>query len=298
MNCKVKRYDPINSDGTCGMCVEDADYGAYVEFADYAALAAELSALKAQQELDELRRACAEILGQDPETWPSHGNAPLAIASALALAVSTAPQPAPAQPAVHPDDAAVDRFAAAMKAKLAKAREKGRGGWDDKAQCSQQYLSDLLRGHVDKGDPVDVANFCMMLSLRGEGIAAPRQPEGEGLEVVAYVDSGGALYTAKLLEIMAVDSAGCDPLCRLSDHQRAIAELRGECERLNDDLQWAVDRWHAEVSQRPLVNVHRRSLDDTWRQIIRRLGGDDVLLCGPRHDDLVSGQPLPPAPEL
>lgn len=35
--------------------------------------------------------------GQDPEAWPSHGNAPLAIASALALAVSTAPQPAPAQ---------------------------------------------------------------------------------------------------------------------------------------------------------------------------------------------------------
>lgn len=44
----------------------------------------------------------------------------------------------PRQPAVHTDDAAVDRFAAAMKAKLAKAREKGRGGWDDKAQCSQR----------------------------------------------------------------------------------------------------------------------------------------------------------------
>ena len=32
---EVKRYDPVNSDGTCGMCVEDADYGAYVEYADY-----------------------------------------------------------------------------------------------------------------------------------------------------------------------------------------------------------------------------------------------------------------------
>ena len=137
------------------------------------ALAAELSALKAQQagqELDELRRACAEILGQDPEAWPSHGNAPLAIALALALAVSTAPQPALAQPAVHPDDAAVDRFAEAMKAKLAKSRAKGRGGWEDKAQCSAEDLSELLRGHVDKGDPVDVANFCMMLQQRGEGI--------------------------------------------------------------------------------------------------------------------------------
>lgn len=35
--------------------------------------------------MDELRRACAEVLGYDPETWPSHGNASLAIASALAL---------------------------------------------------------------------------------------------------------------------------------------------------------------------------------------------------------------------
>lgn len=37
--------------------------------------------------MDELRRACAELLGQDPETWPSHGNAPLAIAAAMARAV-------------------------------------------------------------------------------------------------------------------------------------------------------------------------------------------------------------------
>lgn len=44
----VKRYDPVNSDGTCGICVEDADYGAYVEYADYAALEAECDALRAQ----------------------------------------------------------------------------------------------------------------------------------------------------------------------------------------------------------------------------------------------------------
>ena len=42
MSTEVKRYDPINSDGTCGMCVEDADYGTYVEYADYAALSAKL----------------------------------------------------------------------------------------------------------------------------------------------------------------------------------------------------------------------------------------------------------------
>lgn len=55
-------------------------------------------------------------------------------------------------------------------------------------------------------------------------------------------------------------------------------------------LEWAVDRWHAEVAGRPLVNVHRRSLDDTWRQIIRHLGGDTDLLCGPDHSTLLTLQ--------
>lgn len=46
MNRKVKRYDPISSDGTCGMCIEDADYGAYVEYEDYSALEAECERLR------------------------------------------------------------------------------------------------------------------------------------------------------------------------------------------------------------------------------------------------------------
>ena len=68
---------------------------------------------------------------------------------------------------VHPDDEAVDRFAAAMKAKLAKKRDDGRGGWDNPDECSIAFLSELLRDHVAKGDPVDVANFAMMIHQRG-----------------------------------------------------------------------------------------------------------------------------------
>jgi hypothetical protein len=52
-------------------------------------------------------------------------------------------------------------------------------------------------------------------------------------------------------------------------------------------LDWAVGRWNAEVANRPLVNVHRRSLDDTWRQVIRHLGGDDAALIGPSHSELL-----------
>jgi FAD/FMN-containing dehydrogenase len=76
----------------------------------------------------------------------------------------------------HPDDAAVDRFAAALKAKLADARAKGRGGWQDKDDCPQQRLSDMLRTHVEKGDPRDVANFAMFLHQRGESILPGHQP--------------------------------------------------------------------------------------------------------------------------
>lgn len=70
----------------------------------------------------------------------------------------------------HPDDLAVDRFAVVMKAKLAKKRAEGRGGWEDKGDCSNAFLSLLLREHIDKGDPVDVGNLAMMIHQRGERI--------------------------------------------------------------------------------------------------------------------------------
>ncbi len=78
----------------------------------------------------------------------------------------------PAAPvSVHPDDLAVDRFAAAMKAKLAKKREEGRGGWEG-PDCNAEILSRLLREHVEKGDPLDVGNLAMMLHQRGDRVAA------------------------------------------------------------------------------------------------------------------------------
>lgn len=67
------------------------------------------------------------------------------------------------------DESGVDILAEAMKEKLRRKRREGRGGWYD-SNVSPQYLSQLLREHVEKGDPVDVANFCMMLHNRGERI--------------------------------------------------------------------------------------------------------------------------------
>lgn len=71
--------------------------------------------------------------------------------------------------AAHSDDQAVDRFAAAMKAKLAKKRAEGRGGWE-RPDCTADFLSALLREHVEKGDPLDVGNLAMMIHQRGEKI--------------------------------------------------------------------------------------------------------------------------------
>src|SRR5690606_38012084 len=63
--------------------------------------------------------------------------------------ILAAVEPAPAPQNAHHDDLAVDRFAAAMKDKLAKKRAEGRGGWDRKDECSGAFLSQLLVEHVE-----------------------------------------------------------------------------------------------------------------------------------------------------
>lgn len=72
----------------------------------------------------------------------------------------------------HSDNRAVDGFAAAMKDKLERKRGEGRGGWDNKGECTNEFLSSLLHEHVEKGDPLDVGNLAMMLHQRRERIAA------------------------------------------------------------------------------------------------------------------------------
>lgn len=69
---------------------------------------------------------------------------------------------------MHSDDLAVYEFAKVMREKLSQARAKGRGGWQT---CPPEELSRMLREHVEKGDPRDVANFCMFLWGVGSGIS-------------------------------------------------------------------------------------------------------------------------------
>lgn len=119
---------------------------------------------------------------------------------------------------VHPDDAAVDALAVLMKAKLTKQRAKGYGGWD--TDCTQQRLSELLRGHVDKGDPVDVANFCAFLSARGEGITSATNPETAQLQ--ARVAELEAALAAEREVHVSVCSASDDELTKARDALRRL----------------------------------------------------------------------------
>jgi len=90
------------------------------------------------------------------------------------LALSSEEIPAPCNPCRDPkiatsfDNIAVSRFAMEMIAKL--GCKSPDVLWDDKARISAQELSEELRRHVDKGDPVDVANYAMFLHQRGEKI--------------------------------------------------------------------------------------------------------------------------------
>ena len=67
----------------------------------------------------------------------------------------------------HPDDEAVDKFAAAMHAKMAQARAKGKEGWDDPERCTAAQLEGLCNEAWATSEWVDVANYAMMLWARG-----------------------------------------------------------------------------------------------------------------------------------
>lgn len=71
----------------------------------------------------------------------------------------------------HEDDLSADSFALKMKNKLAFSRNvKGRGGWRNRSDFTPESLSRYIREHIEKGDPVDVANIAMFASERGETI--------------------------------------------------------------------------------------------------------------------------------
>ncbi|NWF45428.1 hypothetical protein F3K02_09230 [Hydrogenophaga sp. D2P1] len=141
------------------------------------------------------------------------------------------PKAAPLTDEQHPDDAAVDHFSVAMKAKLSAARAKGRGGWEN---CDPYVLSDMLRAHVEKGDPRDVANFCMFLHMLGHGIYKPSiQPDLAAMLQELDTPIAGHLgsHSGKFVPGASKYSNAFDafesaiPLVRWEDHERSCRKI-------------------------------------------------------------------------
>lgn len=136
-------------------------------------LAAIADAYDANELDDEARKFWGRTLEHENTTPPEQielyagrgGRRLLTLAHALAARAVLASLSEP-----HKDDQAVDRFAEAMKAKMARSREKGRYGWDDPEDCTDAFLAGMLRGHVGKGNPgnfEDIGCLAMMLHQRG-----------------------------------------------------------------------------------------------------------------------------------
>lgn len=92
-----------------------------------------------------------------------------------------APSVADGDDEAEADRLAVIRFAVMLKAKLAKARAKGRSGWRDPAWPAAD-ISRQMHEHMAKGDPLDVAAYAMFLALRGEATTAPQPTEPSDAE--------------------------------------------------------------------------------------------------------------------
>lgn len=151
-----------------------------------------------------------------------------------------ASEPVSAQAAVHSDDVAVDRFALLMKQKMAAAREKGRGGWDDPEQCHPYELAELLFGHLGKGNDgnyIDIANFCMMLALR----SAPASLIGDELKryvkwcidsqpLSAPADAREGGDDAEVIKALRIDLKECQSFAdrNLRDARRYRIVRRGQ----------------------------------------------------------------------
>lgn len=183
----------------------------------------------------ELRRAldeCWENLVEkddrtSPDDYPDHAlitREELGGYLTLAARVATLPPNGDEALAPHPDDEAVDRWAVAMKAKLAEARAKGRGGWDDPMRCSPEQLTLMLREHVEKGDPLDVANFAMMIHQRGLRILPPSR----------WADD----CIAKSVEVLERhENDELDRIENWTEYAEAIACVLGELQnRLRQDI--------------------------------------------------------------
>jgi hypothetical protein len=87
------------------------------------------------------------------------------------------------------------RFQEAMLKKLGIKRAEGKYGWNDPDVCSTQDLAVWLEEHFNKGDPVDIANYCMMIWNRVNPLAS-QESRSEVLYTKADIEAACEIVLA------------------------------------------------------------------------------------------------------
>lgn len=108
----------------------------------------------------------------------------------------------PAGDAALLDNHAVELFAKAMRNKLQLKREQGSAGWNDIGECTGERLAQALLESVAKGDPVDVANFAMMLFCQHES--------HDALKTAYAASAGGAVDSVRYKWVLPMLTGGDD----------------------------------------------------------------------------------------
>ena len=162
--------------------------------------------------------------------------------------------------------------------------------------------ADALTAALDRAEKAEAVRDDLAMALRAEQETALLSPEIK--QALADQSSHAAGYAQGVQAVVdACDMVKVVSVCGSGQvyesgfqaganrcHEEALALLPADTPALGAAAPawaWAVDKWHDEVANRPLQNIHRRTLDTTWRQVIRHYGGDDVTLIGPTHDDLL-----------
>ncbi|MFG1255930.1 hypothetical protein V5F79_01295 [Xanthobacter flavus] len=129
--------------------------------------------------LNELRKSVAEIIGADPETWPDHGNAPLAIAATLALARRT--HPAPAQPVAVPTG--IEAAAAFLaKAAFGTCYASLRGDGSIRERGFEPVVYSTWGGQIFQGTKRDMDDLAREVVRLAAPVSPPVEAQGEALK--------------------------------------------------------------------------------------------------------------------
>ena len=163
----------------------------------------------------------------------------------------TIAEPVAQEPTLHPDtESLVQRFAAAMREKLAKAEKKY--GYSNLWK-NQDWMNECrakLIDHLHKGDPLDVANYCAFLWHHGAHCKPVVEQEAKPAAWVYTINKSHSVFSAEKPPEDAYDEGTLFPLydappteaaIRADEREKMLAELR-----LLADAEGRVHLWEVE----------------------------------------------------